>query len=446
MTPLPDLLPIEPFRRPVRGAVLPPGSKSLTNRALALAALCPQPVTLTGALFSEDTEIMAAALRALGFTVEANSGARTLRVAGQGNGFRAPRAELFVGLAGTAARFLTALCAAAPQGVYRLDGTPRMRERPMAGVIGALRDLGADLRCLGAEGHLPIEIHARGLPGGRVGMDARESSQFLSALLMVAPLARAPIEVTAIGGVRMPFIQMTARLMSQFGAAPVQQLAEDTFKVDAPQAYGLPGETYAIEPDASAASYLLALPLVTGGQLDLPGLRPPGESLQGDVRFIEVLRAAGLSIEVNADGVRTRWQPEFGRRGVSQDFGPMSDTFLTLAALTPLLPGPTRISGVAHSRVQETDRVAGAVAELRRLGQEVEEFEDGLLVHPRPLRSGVTIETYGDHRFAMSFALLGCHDLHGDGRPWLTIANPACCAKTFPEYFDLLARLRAGSL
>lgn len=424
---------------------MPPGSKSITNRALLLAALCPHPVTLTDALFSDDSRIMVDALRALGFTVEANSGARTLRVSGQESGLRAARTEIFTGLAGTAARFLTALCAAAPQGVYGIDGTARMRERPMSGVLGALRDLGAEVRCLGAEGHLPVEIHARGLRGGRVEVDAQESSQFLSAVLMAAPLARAPLELATVGSVRLPFVQLTARMMEQFGQPAVAQPEPGRFRAQAPHPYRLAGDTYAVEPDASAASYLLALPLVTGGRLTLAGLRPAGESLQGDIRFTEVLRAVGVKFTRTPEGLVAQWDRESGRAGVTADFGPFSDTFLTLAALTPLLSGPTRITGIAHTRKQETDRVAGAAAELRRLGQQVIETEDSLEVHPQPLRPDVEIETYGDHRFAMSFGILGCHDLHRDGRPWLAIKDPGVCAKTFPAFFDLLARLHAGS-
>ncbi|HEY9156218.1 MAG TPA: hypothetical protein VIM69_13885, partial [Opitutaceae bacterium] len=183
---LPDLLPVQPFTRPVQAEALVPGSKSLTNRALLLAALSDRPVTLTGALFSEDTHLMAEALRELGFTVEANDAAKTLHVSGQGKRFQTDRADLFVGLAGTTARFLTAFCAAAPRGIFRLDGVEQMRKRPIKGLIDALRSLGADIRCLGVEGFFPLEIHARGLRGGAVKIDAQESSQLLSALLMVA--------------------------------------------------------------------------------------------------------------------------------------------------------------------------------------------------------------------------------------------------------------------
>ncbi len=443
---LPDLLPIQPFTRPVHGEVTLPGSKSLTNRALMLAALCPQPVTLTGALFSEDTHLMVEALRALGIAVAADEAALTLRVSAQGRGFSVNRAELFVGLAGTAARFLTALCAAAPSGVYHIDGVAQMRKRPMKGLIEALRSLGADIRCTGEEGFFPLEVHARGLRGGAVSIDARESSQLLSALLMVSPLATTPVQVKLVGGVRWPFVQMTTRLMEHFGQKPVVRVSEDELAVQNDTRYDLGAASYAIEPDATAASYYLALPLVTRGSLLLRGLRGPGGGLQGDTQFSAVLEKVGLAAQTSDAGVTTEFSGAKILHGVTRDFSGFSDTFLTLAALAPLLDGPTRISGIAHTRKQETDRVAGMARELTRLGQHVIETEDALEIHPRPLRPDQTIETYGDHRFAMSFGVLGSHDLRGDGCPWLTIANPACCAKTFPHFFELLESLRQKSL
>ncbi|HTJ79903.1 MAG TPA: 3-phosphoshikimate 1-carboxyvinyltransferase [Rariglobus sp.] len=451
--PLPDLLPITPFTCPVRGAVTLPGSKSLTNRALLLAALCDKKVTLTGALFSEDTHLMGEALKALGFTIAANEATHTIEVSGQPNGFKNEQpVDLFVGLAGTAARFLTALCAAAPRGIYRIDGIPQMRKRPMKGLIDALRTLGADIRCTGAEGFFPIEIHAHGLRGGLVEIDASESSQMLSALLMVAPLAKESIQVTTVGGVRWPFVQMTARLMQDFGQPGISRHAT-IINVAAQHPYLLVGRTnaiFAIEPDATAASYFLALPLVVGGDLGLPLLNLRKDSLQGDTRFADVLEKAGAALAElhHVPGIKTSFALGSTRHGVIENFNEFSDTFLTLAAISPLLSGPTRITGIAHSRKQETDRVAGMVRELRKLGQDVDEHEDGdgLTITPRPLKAGVEIETYGDHRFAMSFGILGCHDLHGDGRPWLSIKNPVCCAKTFPNFFELLESLRLNSL
>ena len=447
--PLPDLLPITPFTRPVRGEVVVPGSKSLTNRALLLAALGDSPVTLTGALFSEDTRLMADALRRLGFTVTADEAALTVRVADQAKAFPDPTdstanpIELFVGLAGTAARFLTALCAAAPRGVYRLDGVPQMRKRPMRALIEALRSLGADIRCLGDEGYFPLEIHAHGLRGGAVSIDASESSQLLSALLMVAPLSAGPVAVALTAEVRRPFIAMTTRLMAEFGYEVGAQADTETFVLN-PGRYRSPAR-YTIEPDATAASYFLALPIVTGGKLHLPYLRAPGVGLQGDTHFAEVLTRVGATIRPAADGLDTAFSQTNLQRGVTQNFSEFSDTFLTLAAISPLLAGPTHISGIAHTRKQETDRVAGMARELTRLGQHVVEKPDALEIQPRYLRSGETIETYGDHRFAMSFAILGCLDLRGDGQPWLTIRDPACCAKTFPHFFELLETVRQNS-
>jgi len=432
MPALPDLLPIPPFTRPARGAVTLPGSKSLTNRALLLAALCDQPVTLTGALFSDDTRLMAEALRQLGLSVTAGEATRTIEVADQANAFRRDGAvDIFVGLAGTAARFLTALCAAAPRGTFRIDGVPQMRRRPMKPLLDALRALGAEIRCPGKEGFFPLEIHARGLSGGAVKLDASESSQLLSALLMVAPLAREPIVVDLTSGVRWTFVEMTLRLMAEFGLRVPHAAAEKKFSI-APARYRSPG-VYAVEPDATAASYFLALPLVVGGSLELPGLRPPGHGLQGDSAFVDVLARARAH---RAD------------TPLVENFHEISDTFLTLAAIAPLLERPTRITGIAHTRKQETDRVAGMARELTRLGQQVIEGDDALEIHPRPLPLDrvTAITTYGDHRFAMSFGILGCFDARGDGRPWLAIENPACCAKTFPDFFDLLESVRQKSL
>lgn len=446
MNALPDLLSITPFTRPARGEVVIPGSKSLTNRALLLAALCDEPVTLTGALFSEDTQLMAEALRQLGFVVSADEATHTLQVSQQKNAFAVGSADLFVGLAGTAARFLTALCAAAPSGVYRLDGVPQMRKRPMKPLLDALRTLGADIRCTGEEGFFPFEIHARGLQGGAVSLDARESSQLLSALLMVAPRAKTSVDITLIGGVRWPFVQMTARLMEHFGQPPLERRGTDDFSVDNTKRYQLAGGIYPIEPDATAASYYLALPFVTGGSLTLAHLRGPGEGLQGDTQFANILGVAGAHITATPKGLVSTYARDQPRRGLDRNFSEFSDTFLTLAALAPLLDGPTRITGIAHTRKQETDRVAGMARELIKLGQHVIETEDSLEIHPRPLKTGVEIETYHDHRFAMSFGILGCHDLHGNGTPWLSIKNPACCAKTFPHFFELLESVRTKSL
>ncbi len=395
---LPPQLPIVPFTRPAHGSVTLPGSKSITNRALILAALGTKPVTLRGALFSRDSWIMIAALQALGFKVEYDARALTIRVEGRGGRIPNREAKINVGNAGTAARFLTAFVCLRPDGIYHFDGDEAMRRRPIGALLQALESQGAraDSRSF------PFTLQTAGLPGGTVELDASESSQMLSALLMVAPHAASPLTVrlTSEAGSK-PFVVMTEQMIQQFAAGP---------------------ETYDIEGDASAASYFLALPLVAGGGLTFPNY---GGTLQGDVKFRDVVAAVGPA-----------------RHAVTQNFREFSDTFLTLAAIAPLLDGPTKISGIAHTRKQETDRVAGMARELTKLGQHVIETEDSLEIHPRPLKPGVTIETYHDHRFAMSFAILGCHDLLNNGRSWLTIDDPACCAKTFPAFFDVLGALR----
>jgi 3-phosphoshikimate 1-carboxyvinyltransferase len=467
-----DPLPIRPFTKPVHGEVTLPGSKSITNRALLLAALCDGPVALTGALFSDDTRLMAGALRKLGIPVAEDEAEKTIHVQGQGGKIPAEYADLFVGNAGTAARFLTALCAAAPRGVYQIDGVPQMRKRPMKGLIDALRAQGAKITCTGEQGFFPITIEAHGLQGGELSIDASESSQMLSALLMVAPLAKKSLGIKPGSGVRMPFVEMTGKFMTYFTGLSVSRRPDGTYNpvlLTAEHRYRSKG-TYAIEPDATAASYFLALPLVIGGSLYLPGLQTD-KTLQGDTEFIHVLLRVGAEIADRTEpvmfsnedneleesyrrsiGVDSKFSRSSARQAIAQDFTEFSDTFLTLAAISPLLEGKTTITGIAHTRKQETDRVAGMARELTKLGQQVVETDDSLEITPnldelrkRAVQRVIEIETYDDHRFAMSFAILGCHDLLKNGRPWLSIKNPACCAKTFPDFFDVLESVRRSS-
>lgn len=444
---LPDLLPIQPFTNPVRGSVALPGSKSITNRALLLAALCDGPVTLTGALFSEDTELMAEALRQLGFVVKEDAAQKTIYVEGRAGKIPAEKAAIHVGLAGTAARFLTALCAVAPHGVYLIDGVPQMRKRPMKGLFDALTNQGAKIVYLGESGFFPIELHAHGLRGGEVEIDASESSQMLSALLMVSPLAKANTVIRLANQVREPFVKMTLEMMQHFGVQ--HKGIQGGFQIErkdyhyGDRTYGF--TIYPTEPDATAASYFAVLPIITQGTLVIENLNPKRGMIQGDTQFLAVLKQVGMKISVRNSDLQVDYANDIKRIGVAQNFREFSDTFLTLAAIAPLLDGPTKITGIAHTRKQETDRVAGMARELKKLGQDVIETEDSLEIHPRPLTPNVTIETYGDHRFAMSFAILGCHDLLGNGQPWLTIKDPACCAKTFPNFFDVLKELWTNS-
>ncbi len=455
---LPPQLPIIPFTRPVRGSVTLPGSKSITNRALILAALGTGTVTLKGALFSRDSRIMIAALQALGFKVEYDEKAFTIQIEGRGGVIPNREARIDIGNAGTAARFLTAFVCLRPDGVYHFDGDEAMRRRPIGALLEALESQGAkaDSRSF------PFTLRTSGLKGGLIKIDASESSQMLSALLMIAPFAAEAIVIQPIGKTRMPFVHMTDRLMTSFaGISPSYWPNDGSYHpvLASTARFRNPG-VFAIEPDASAASYFLTLPLIAGGEIDFPDLISSQRSLQGDTRYMEVLTELGMRFDhetLKQDSpdflqlprkvidIRARRSETVKPKGLTRDFREFSDTFLTLAAIAPLLDGPTKISGIAHTRKQETDRVAGMARELQKLGQHVVETEDSLEIHPRPLKAGVTIETYHDHRFAMSFGILGCHDLLKNGQPWLTINDPACCAKTFPEFFEVLEGLRGGA-
>lgn len=440
-----DPLPIKPFRKPVHGSVELPGSKSITNRALLIAALAQGSTQLTGVLFSRDTELMIAALLKLGFLIEVDRERRVVTVTGSGGTVPASSASIDVGNAGTAARFLTALLALNPNGSYRLDGDPAMRQRPMRALLDALESQGAELRYGGETGHFPFELRTRGLRGGTVRLDAAASSQFVSALLMVAPHAAADLDLHA-SSLRLPFIHITLRMMEQFGV-PVQAAADGSITIPGRSQFTSPG-IYSVEPDVSAASYFMALPLVTGGEVLLRDL--PTDPMQGDRAFVGIIRDLGATIARTEAG----WSisaTTAAKQGMDRDFSRFSDTFLTLAAIAPLLEGPTRIEGIRHTRAQETDRIAAMATELRKLGCRIETTDDSLTIHPDPealratAKTGVVIDTYEDHRVAMSFAILGSLDLREDHQPWLQLRDPLCCRKTFPEFFDRLAELRASS-
>jgi len=446
---------ITPFPGAARGRARVPGSKSVTNRALVLAALADGETLLEGALFSRDTRLLCSALRELGFRVEESPEHGRIAVAGLGGRIPARSARLHVGNAGTAARFLTAFLCLADGGTYELDGDAAMRARPMAGLLRALRSAGAE--ATGPDGRpadgFPFTLRTRGLRGGEITCDASASSQMLSALLMVAPLAPGLSIRLAGPTVSEPFVTMTERMTAQFGR-PV--LAEGgRWTCARPGPYRALGR-HAIEPDATAASYFVALPSVAGpgSRVRLSGYAPGG--LQGDVAFADVARACGAILrEENGDSVVECWA---ARRGGDFDFNAFSDTFLTLAAVAALAEGPTTLRGIGHTRRQETDRMLAMATELERLGIRVEPTSaalaadpalDSLTVHPsrealrKASRGGpVAIRTYEDHRMAMSFGILGSHDLHGDGRPWIAIEDPGCVGKTFPDFFAALEALR----
>jgi 3-phosphoshikimate 1-carboxyvinyltransferase len=424
-----DRLEIVPLTKPPQATVRVPGSKSITNRALVLAALAGDsfPGELWGVLRSEDTEVMIEALRSLGFAVEMDWRKNYVRVyRGEGDFIPASDANLFVANSGTSMRFLTALVSLG-HGRYRLDGVPRMRERPIGDLLSALGQLGVHAWSEAENDCPPVVVETKGMSGGRARLRGDVSSQFLSGLLMVAPFARTDVILEVEGPlVSEPYVSMTVAMMKRWGADV--EVNERSFHIRATREYRLCD--YEIEPDASAASYFWAAAAITGGDVTVSGVT--SNSLQGDVRFVEVLEEMGCTIEYGDSGITVRGGP---LRGIDVDMNDISDTVMTLAAVACFADGSTTIRNVAHIRHKETDRLAALATELRRVGAEVEEFADGLTITPRPLH-GAEIETYNDHRMAMSMALIGLRV------PGIVIKNPGCVAKTYPQFFTDLERLR----
>jgi 3-phosphoshikimate 1-carboxyvinyltransferase len=420
-----------PVTRPIDAVANIPGSKSITNRALLAAALADGESELVGALHSDDTTYMAAALIALGLAVESDPADARFRVVGGNGSFPAAAADLFVGNAGTAMRFLSAALPLG-HGRFRIDGVPRMRKRPIAPLLQALNDLGADARSENETGCPPVVVQANGLPGGRCAMAGDQSSQYFSALLLAAPYAERGVEIEVIGDlVSKPYMPMTAAVMAAFGVVvELDMVAWRTFRVAPGQRYV--GRSYQIEPDASNASYFFAAAAVTGGRVRVNGLGT--NSTQGDLQFVRVLEAMGASVTIAVDHVEVTGPAGGKLRGVDLDLNAISDTAQTLAAIAPYADGPVTFRGVEHARLKETDRVGALATELIRLGQEVDERPDGLTIYPRPVNPA-DVQTYDDHRMAMSFAITGLRS------PGVRILDPDCTAKTFPDYFARLAEV-----
>ncbi|HUE99131.1 MAG TPA: 3-phosphoshikimate 1-carboxyvinyltransferase [Anaerolineales bacterium] len=418
---------IIPLNHPLNAIVRVPGSKSLTNRALLIASLANGRTRLTNALFSDDSCYFAKALQTLGFDVQLNEASHEMTVTGLGGKIPVNHAELFIGNAGTAARFLSAFLTLG-NGKYILDGEPRMRERPIQDLIGALNQLGVELEA--TNNCPPVEIYAKGLPGGKTKIAGNISSQFLSALLMVAPYARSPVEVEVVTELNSkPYVDMTIAIMQDFGVK-VERQEYQSFKV--PITNYESQITYFIESDASAASYFFAAPAICGGTVRVESISR--NSKQGDIAFLDVLRQMGCEIEEGHNFVEVASTETL--MGVDIDMRDIPDTAQTLATIAPFASSPTRIRGIASARVKETDRVHATCIELTRLGIRVEEHEDGMTIYPAENLRPAVIQTYNDHRMAMAFALIGLRV------PGITIENPSCVSKTFPDYFEVLDTLR----
>ena len=419
---------IQPATGPLDATVSIPGSKSLTNRALAIAALADGTTTLSEALYSDDTELMIACLQVLGIRVETDIEGCRIVVHGCGGNIPASDGELFCGNSGTTIRFCTALCTLG-KGHYTLDGNDRMRQRPIADLVGALRSTGAVIGYEGTDGFPPVTVRGGGMRGSKITMLAPPSSQYVSAILMAAPYASGDIFLEIKETISAPYLSMTARMMESFGVSVMSRISDSTtrFVVPAPQRYV--ASDYVIEPDASNASYFLAAPAIVGGRITVENLGT--KSIQGDVRFVDVLEEMGCQVtrEANKTTVRGPEAPAC-LKGIDIDLNDMPDTAQTLAVVAMFADGPTLIRNVGSLRVKETDRLSALSNELKKLGAGVYTTEDSIEITPPQAFKPASIHTYDDHRMAMSFALAG---LRIDG---VAIEDPTCVNKTFPDFFD----------
>ncbi len=429
---------IEPLTRPFASTITPPGSKSLTNRALVLAALADGECELTNILFADDTRVMIEGLRKLGFSLTVDEQQHTIQITGGGGSIPASQAELFCGNSGTTIRFLTAMVGVG-RGEYTLDGVPRMRQRPIGPLVELLTNFGVRIDYLAASGFPPVRVRADGIAGGIGKYGSEQSSQFLSAAIMAAPYARHEVRIDLDGPqTSWPYVAMTMQLMDNFGLTP--ELIRD-HRTGRPEHLVIPRghyhpTQYTIEPDASNASYFLAAAAVhPGAKITVEKLGK--RSLQGDVGFADVLHRMGAGLIFGPDFISITGPQTL--EGIDIDLGEMPDTAQTLAVVSLFANGPTTIRGLHTLRVKETDRLAALSNELTKLGAEVDIEGDALTIHPpergpRPAR----IATYDDHRMAMSFAIAATKS------PGIVLENPACVNKTYPDFFADLRQITGG--
>lgn len=424
---------ITPLTLPPDVVLTVPGSKSLSQRALLLAALAEGDSLLHEPLDSEDTHLLCAALRAFGVGID-RSDARCWRVRGSGGRLRPPAEPLYLANNGTATRLLTSV-AALVRGAVRITGDARMAERPIAPLLDALRGWGVAIESELDNGCPPLRIEGRGIAGGRTTLAVGQSSQYLSSLLLVAPYAEEEAEITVAGSLySRPYVEMTLAAMRDFGVAVRADAARTRFVVPRGR---YQGRDYAIEGDASGASYFLAAAAIGRGRVRVANLSLP--SLQGDARFVELLERMGCRIHRDGAGVCVQGGGELA--AIEADMGDMPDVAPTLALVAAFARGTSTIANIAHLRVKECDRVSAVVQELRRLGVAVEEERDAMRIHGRGGEGlhGARIHTYNDHRIAMSFALAG---LRVAG---VEIADAHCVAKSFPDFWERFRLLHRGA-
>lgn len=413
----------------MNGEINIPGSKSISNRALLLATLAQGETTLTNLLDSDDIRYMLASLKQLGVQYKLSNNNTVCELTGLGGAISAASAQcLFLGNAGTAMR---PLCAALTlgHGEFTLTGEPRMEERPIGDLVDALRQLGADVTYLKNEGFPPLTIKATGLNGGDVEIAGDLSSQFLTALLMVAPLTKDSVNITIKGElVSKPYIDITIALMSQFG---VKVINHDyaRFEIPSGQQYVSPGKVL-VEGDASSASYFLAAGAIQGGEVKVTGVGRL--SIQGDVKFADALAQMGADIEWGDDYIIAK---KSTLTGIDMDMNHIPDAAMTIATAALFAKGVTSIRNIYNWRIKETDRLAAMATELRKVGAIVDEGHDYITITPPEVLNTAAIDTYNDHRMAMCFSLLAFAD------SGITINDPDCTSKTFPDYFAHFARL-----
>jgi 3-phosphoshikimate 1-carboxyvinyltransferase len=413
------MLAIPPFPAPIDAIVSVPGSKSLTNRALVVASLAEGKSRLSNVLHSDDTRYMMSHLRTLGVSLQATDD--EVEIEGLGGNFRPVQAALFCGNAGTTVRFLTAFCALVP-GAQVVTGDRRMQTRPIRDLVDALTALGVGIECV--NGCPPVTVRSGVLPGGRVQVQANLSSQYLSAILMVAPYAQQPIGIEAAGTmVSETYIELTREVMAAFGVA-VDRPDQRHFHIPRRR---YQGRNFAIEGDATSAGYWWALAALTASRVTVKNIQP--SSHQGDIELLPILERMGCTI-TRQQGVTVQGPGRLKSPGVV-DMNRLPDGVMTLAVLAALAQGETRIVNVANLRVKESDRLAALVAELRRVGIEAEELPDGIRIRGGEPHSA-DIETYDDHRMAMSFAMLGARV------PGIRIGTPECVSKSYPTFFEEL--------
>lgn len=427
-----ETLTVKPIQS-LNGVVTLPGSKSLSNRCLLLAALSKGKTRVDNLLESDDIRYMLDALDTLQVPVERHS-AESVTVTGQAGAINAAApVKLFLGNAGTAMRPLAAaLCMG--KGDFVLDGVPRMRERPIADLVDGLQQLGANVNCVAETGCPPVTIHAKGVKGGKALISGKMSSQFLSALLMAAPLIEEDVTISIKDQlISAPYVALTIGLMKKFGVeVEIEGDMEQTpsFTIRAAQTYYSPGSIL-VEGDASSASYFIAGAAITGGTVTVRGCG--SESVQGDVAFANVMEQMGATVKWAPESITVTRDPNTKLKGIDVDCGKIPDAAMTLAVAALFAEGPTTIRNVYSWRLKETERMKAIVAECTKLGARVEEFRDYCIIHPpKKLNDNVLIETYDDHRMAMTFSLAACAGVN------VIINDPGCTAKTFPTYFEML--------